>query len=78
MTHFHRISTTDPISGHDIPDVEGMPYVVEGDHYNDLTIYFESEANRQEYLQLKPLSPAGEGRLHEILNNPAPDMNDSN
>jgi hypothetical protein len=40
------ISTIDPITGRDIPDLEGKPYLVDG----NLVIYFESEQTRQEYL----------------------------
>jgi hypothetical protein len=43
-----RISTTDPISGRDIDDLAGCPYLVDG----NLTIYFESEATRQEFLEV--------------------------
>ncbi len=43
-----RISTLDPISMNDVTDIETAPFVVEG----DLKIFFESEANRQEYLEI--------------------------
>lgn len=39
-------SSIDPISGRDIEDPEGHPYLVDG----NLVIYFESDANRLEYL----------------------------
>jgi len=78
MTHFHKISTTDPITGRDISDLEGRPFVVEGGHYNDVTIYFESEQSKQAYLDI-PLQHQGqEGRLHRLLDNPANDVNDFN
>jgi YHS domain-containing protein len=41
-----RISTLDPISMNDVTDTETAPYVIDG----DLKIYFESEANKCEYL----------------------------
>ena len=48
----HRIETTDPITGHDIEDLYGKPYVVEGAGTpNDRVIYFESEDSRQKYLE---------------------------
>jgi len=48
----HRIETTDPITGNDIEDLFGKPYVVEGAGTpNDLVIYFESEDSRQQYLE---------------------------
>ena len=43
-----RISTLDPISMNDVTDIETAPFVVEG----DLKIFFESEANRLEYLDI--------------------------
>lgn len=78
MMHFHLISTTDPMTGRDIPDLEGRPFVVEGTHYNDLTIYFESEETKRAYLDIPLERVGGEGRVHSILDNPANDMNDYN
>lgn len=43
-----RISTLDPISMKDVTDTESAPYVIDG----DLKIYFESEANKNEYLDI--------------------------
>ena len=43
-----RISTLDPISMKDVTDTELAPYVIDG----DLKIYFESEANKNEYLDI--------------------------
>lgn len=40
------ISTIDPISGRDIQDLSGRPHIVDG----NVVIYFESEENRQAYL----------------------------
>ncbi len=68
MTHEHMISTTDPITGHDIPDLEGRPFVVEGDHYHDITIYFESEENRRAYLDIPVTYP--DPVLNRKLSNP--------
>lgn len=50
--YMHRLCTTDPVSLQDIPDPEGMPYVVEGERFSDVTIYFASETNRQAYLSM--------------------------
>ena len=44
----HMISTIDPISGRDIQDLEGRPYIEDG----NLLIYFESEETRQAYLEM--------------------------
>lgn len=49
----HIRSTTDPISLNDVPDPENHPCVYDGDGENGLEIYFESEANRQLYLNME-------------------------
>ncbi len=46
-------TTTDPISNRDVPDPEHHPCVYEGDGDNGLEIYFETEENRQAYLDMK-------------------------
>lgn len=43
-------TTLDPISLNDVTDIDNAPYVVEGEGNGALKIYFESEENRQEYL----------------------------
>lgn len=45
--------TTDPISMRDVPDPESHPCLYDGDGDNGLEIYFENEANRQEYMDIK-------------------------
>lgn len=42
----HMLSSIDPITGRDIEGLEGRPYLVDG----NITMYFESEATRQAYL----------------------------
>ena len=44
----YRIETTDPISGRSLDQLMNMPYVIEND---SLIIYFESEQNRDLYLE---------------------------
>lgn len=76
MQHFHMISTTDPITGKEIDDPTGHPYVVEGDHYSDITVYFETDESRDAYLAI-PVECPGED-LSVNLDNPTdnyPDMN---
>lgn len=46
-------TTTDPISLNEVIDPNNHPCVYEGDGENGIEIYFENEANRQEYLQIK-------------------------
>ena len=43
-------TTLDPITLNDVTDIENAPYVIEGEGDGALRIYFESEANKQEYL----------------------------
>ncbi len=52
-----RISTLDPISMNDVTDTTTAPYVIEGDGPDALKIYFETEANKAEYLDI-PLHTA--------------------
>ncbi len=47
----YRIETTDPITGKSLTQLVNMPYVIEDDNDNSLVIYFESESNRDLYLQ---------------------------
>lgn len=44
-----RICTLDPITLNDVTDLENAPFIMDG----DLKIYFESEANKQEYLGIE-------------------------
>lgn len=40
------VTNIDPITGRDITDISGKPYLVDG----NVTMYFESEETRQAYL----------------------------
>jgi len=42
------LSSADPITGREIEDLSGHPYLVDG----NVTIYFESEATRQEFMEM--------------------------
>jgi len=44
-----QICTTDPISGNDVKDLNGAPFVIEGRGRRAMKIYFESEKNKAEY-----------------------------
>ena len=50
-------TTTDPMTLHDVSDPERHPHLFEGDTHNGLDIAFESEENRQAYLDLQPADP---------------------
>jgi YHS domain-containing protein len=41
-------SSTDPITGVEIGDVSGHPYLIDG----NVTIYFESESTRKEFMDM--------------------------
>ena len=47
----YRIKTTDPITGKELTQLVNLPYVIENDNDDSLVIYFESERNRDLYLQ---------------------------
>lgn len=70
----HIISHTDPISLKDVLDVEGLPSVVDAGSETSLTIYFESEANRQAFLDIPVEHPISE--LSVNLDNPTDEMMD--
>lgn len=63
-----RVTTTDPISGRDVPDPEHHPFVIEGKGENALKIFFESEETRQIYLDLQVEHPGKDFTVN--LDNP--------
>ena len=52
-----RVTSTDPISGNDVVDLDSAPYVVEGNGDDALKIYFESEENKASYLEIESKTP---------------------
>lgn len=42
-----RTSTTDPVSLHDVTDLNHAPHLIQGAGDNAIDIYFESEENKQ-------------------------------
>ena len=64
-----RISTTDPITLHDVPNPAAHPFVIEGEGDNALKIYFESEATKKEYLGIATEHPGKDFQTN--LDNPA-------
>jgi hypothetical protein len=73
-TTMNTICTTGPISGKDLHNIGKLPKVVDGGRDNSLTIYFESEANKNAYLAIPVERPATEHALN--LDNPTDDMID--
>jgi len=47
----YRIETTDPITGKPLTRLDNRPFVVEDTEDDSLVIYFESERNRDLYLE---------------------------
>ena len=47
------LSSTDPITGREIDDLTGHPYLVNG----NVTMYFESEATKQEFIDMSADHP---------------------
>lgn len=43
--------TRDPITLNDVTNLEEAPFIIEGSGDSSIKIYFESEANQQEYLE---------------------------
>lgn len=63
------VSTTDPISGNDVKNIERAPYVVEGEGDLAPKIYFENEDNRRAYLETQTEHPGKDFATN--LDNPA-------
>jgi hypothetical protein len=51
------ITTTDPITGEDIRNIEFKPFVIEGRGHLAIKIYFESEETRRQYLDIAGEEP---------------------
>ena len=48
-----RICTLDPMTLNDVTDLDHAPFVVEGEGENAMKIYFESEQNRDDYVNME-------------------------
>jgi len=48
-----RVTTLDPMSLNDVTNLDEAPFLIEGEGHNAIKIYFESEANRAEYLDME-------------------------
>jgi hypothetical protein len=71
---FNIICKTDPISSQDLSNVAGLPYVSHRSDETSVTIYFESENNRQAYLEMPVEHPTSEHSVN--LDNPTDEMID--
>ena len=52
-----RVTNRDPMTGNEVQDRAGAPYVLEGSGDDALKVYFESEESRQAYLAILPRVP---------------------
>ncbi len=68
------VCKTDPISGKDLINVADLPRVVHEGKETSLTIYFESESNRRDYLDVPVEHPTSEHSVN--LDNPTDEMID--
>jgi len=60
-------TTLDPISLNDVTDLDNAPCIVEGEGDGAIKIYFESEANKQAYLDIEVHgSDGGSSALNSI------------
>lgn len=50
-------TTTDPMTLHDVSDLDAHPSLFEGNADYGLEIHFESEETRREYMELHPHDP---------------------
>ena len=66
-----RTTTLDPISLEDVTDLETAPFVVEGEGDNAIKIYFQSAANRDEYLQMEVHGSDNSAGLKKIFDDAA-------
>ena len=68
-------TTLDPITLNDVTDIENAPYVIEGEGDGALKIYFESEANKQTYLDTPVHSSQDMSGLKKIYDDMADNPN---
>lgn len=59
--------TRDPISLNDVKDLDTAPFLIEGSAPSAVKIYFESEANREEYLSLETHGGVNSSGLKHIF-----------
>jgi hypothetical protein len=58
--------TRDPMTLNDVTNLESAPFVIEGEGAGMVMIYFESEANKAEYLDITPHAGVKSSGLKKI------------
>lgn len=66
-----RVSTLDPISLEDVTDLESAPFVIDGKGDGAIKIYFQSEDNRREYLEMEMHGSTNSAGLKAIFDDAA-------
>jgi hypothetical protein len=66
-----RTSTLDPISLEDVTDLDTAPFVIEGEGDGAIKIYFRSEENRREYLEMEVHGSSNSAGLKKIFDDAA-------
>jgi len=61
-----RITTMDPMTLNDVKDISNAPYVIEGDGQQSIKIDFETEASKQEYVDMEIHGSEGISGLKSI------------
>jgi len=56
-----NIHTLDPMTLNDVTDLENAPFIIEGEGSAAIKIYFESEANKNDYLDMETHGSDGAG-----------------
>jgi hypothetical protein len=64
------ITTTDPITGEHLHDLENKPYVIEGEGRLTIKIYFESEESRRRYIRSNPVTGKEVSRRRFVRKHP--------
>ena len=65
------ITTTDPVTGEHLHNLENKPYIVEGEGRLTIKIYFESEESRRRYIQSNPAAGKEVSRRRFVRNHSA-------
>ncbi len=66
-----RQTTLDPISLEDVTNLEQAPFVIEGKGDNAITIDFQSEDNKREYLAMEVHGSSNSAGLKNIFDDAA-------
>ena len=66
-----RISALDPMTLEDVADIEHATFVIEGSGGGAINIYFQSEDNRREYLEMEVHGSHNSAGLKKIFDDAA-------